>query len=74
MITYKQVRTGLAVSGLMVLLVTALMVRQSDAFSKQETIGQSLAPCCMEQEAVLSSRWYLQCDPEAYYTDWQLLM
>lgn len=74
MITYKQIRIGLAVSGLMVLLVTALMVQQSAAGIKQETIGQSLAPCCMEQEAGVSVRWYLQCDPAAYQTDWQLLM
>ncbi|SEA85004.1 hypothetical protein [Alkalimonas amylolytica] len=74
MITHKQSQIALVASSLLVLLIIALLMRQGDGRLKQETTGHALAPCCMEQEAGLSVRWYLQCDPAAYHTDWQLLM
>lgn len=74
MITHKQSRIALVASSLLILLAIALLMGQSDGQMKQEKTGHSLASCCMEQEVALSARWYLQCDPAAYYTDWQLLM
>lgn len=74
MITHKQIRIGLVASGLIVLIAIALMVKPGDTQTKQDRVGRLAAPCCMEQEAGLSVRWYLQCDPAVYYTDWQLLM
>ncbi|MEE2002150.1 hypothetical protein QWY20_11870 [Alkalimonas sp. MEB108] len=74
MITHKQSRIALVASSFIVLLIIVLLMRQGDGRMQQETTGHALAPCCMEPEAGLFARWYLQCDPAAYHTDWQLLM